>query len=240
MTAHVLMLSSSRQGNEPYLEHASAHILAHLGDVRDIIFIPYAAVTKSYDAYVDAVANALPQCNVIGLHTVDDPVAAIQSAKKNNQAIVVGGGNTFHLLYTLYNTALIVPIKHAIADGTPYIGWSAGSNICGMTISTTNDMPIIAPPSFEALGVVPFQLNPHYSDFHPPGHNGETRDQRLTEFTTLYPAMPVVGIREGTALRLSNNALTLLGDKGGFIFLGKEKTAITPQQDLTELLDNPL
>ncbi|MDB2330697.1 Type 1 glutamine amidotransferase-like domain-containing protein, partial [Alteromonas sp.] len=77
-------------------------------------------------------------------------------------------------------------------------------------------------------------------DFHPPGHNGETRDQRLTEFTTLYPAMPVVGIREGTALRLSNNALTLLGDKGGFIFLGKEKTAITPQQDLTELLDNPL
>ena len=144
------------------------------------------------------------------------------------------------MLYTLYNNALMVPIKHAIADGTPYIGWSAGSNICGMTISTTNDMPIIAPPSFEALGVVPFQLNPHYSDFPPSGHNGETRDQLLAEFTTLYPTMPVVGIREGTALQLSNNALTLLGDKGGFVFLGKDKTAITPKQDLTELLDNPL
>ncbi len=127
MTAHVLMLSSSRQGDEAYLEHARALIFAHLGEIRDLLFVPYAAVTQTYDSYVDAVATALPECKVTGLHSVEDPVAAINNAKKNGQAIVVGGGNTFHLLSTLYANALIVPIKHAIADCTPYIGWSAGT-----------------------------------------------------------------------------------------------------------------
>lgn len=238
MTAHVLMLSSSRQGDEAYLEHARALIFAHLGDVRDLLFVPYAAVTQSYDEYVNAVANALPECKVVGLHTVDDPVTAINHAKKNGQAIVVGGGNTFHLLSTLYANALIVPIKHAIADCTPYIGWSAGSNICGQSIRTTNDMPIIEPPSFDALDIVPFQLNPHYTDYQPPGHNGETRDQRLAEFTALNPTTPVVAIREGTALRLSENQLKLLGEKGGFIFLGSEKAPINSGDDLTYLLDS--
>ena len=238
MTAHVLMLSSSRQGDEAYLEHARTLIFAHLGDVRDLLFVPYAAVTQSYDEYVSAVANALPECNVVGLHTVDDPVTAINHAKKNGQAIVVGGGNTFHLLSTLYTNALIVPIKHAIADCTPYIGWSAGSNICGQSIRTTNDMPIIEPPSFDALDIVPFQLNPHYTDYQPSGHNGETRDQRLAEFTALNPTTPVVAIREGTALRLSENQLKLVGEKDGFIFLGNEKTPINSGDDLTYLLDS--
>jgi len=238
MTAHVLMLSSSRQGDEAYLEHARTLIFAHLGDVRDLLFVPYAAVTQSYDEYVSAVANALPECNVVGLHTVDDPVTAINHAKKNGQAIVVGGGNTFHLLSTLYANALIVPIKHAIADCTPYIGWSAGSNICGQSIRTTNDMPIIEPPSFDALDIVPFQLNPHYTDYQPSGHNGETRDQRLAEFTALNPTTPVVAIREGTALRLSENQLKLVGEKDGFIFLGNEKTPINSGDDLTYLLDS--
>ncbi len=237
MTAHVLMLSSSRQGSEPYLEHAKAHIFAHLGDIRDLLFIPYAAVTQSFDAYVEAVANALPECKVVGLHTFDDPALAINNAKKNGQAIVVGGGNTFHLLSKLYANALMVPLKHAIADATPYIGWSAGSNICGQSIRTTNDMPIIEPPSFDALDIVPFQLNPHYTDYQPPGHNGETRDQRLAEFTTLNPSTPVVAIREGTALVLSQHTLTLKGEKDGFIFLGKEKKVIHSGEDLTQLLD---
>ena len=116
MTAHVLMLSSSRQGDEAYLEHARALIFAHLGDVRDLLFVPYAAVTQSYDEYLDAVSKALPECNVTGLHTLEDPATAVNNAKKNGQAIVVGGGNTFHLLSTLYANALIVPLKHAIAD----------------------------------------------------------------------------------------------------------------------------
>lgn len=248
MTAHVLMLSSSRQGSEPYLEHARALIFAHLGDIRDLLFVPYAAVTQSYDAYVDAVATALPECKVTGLHSVDDPVAAINNAKQNGQAIVVGGGNTFHLLSTLYANALIVPMKHAIADGTPYIGWSAGSNICGQSIRTTNDMPIIEPPSFDALDIVPFQINPHYTDYRPPGHNGETRDQRLAEFTVLNPTTPVVAIREGTALKLSEATLTFEdgrenkadNEHDGFIFLGKEKTPINAGDSLNQLLDSAL
>lgn len=248
MTAHVLMLSSSRQGSEPYLEHARALIFAHLGDIRDLLFVPYAAVTQSYDAYVDAVATALPECNVTGLHSVEDPVAAINNAKQNGQAIVVGGGNTFHLLSTLYANALIVPMKHAIADGTPYIGWSAGSNICGQSIRTTNDMPIIEPPSFDALDIVPFQINPHYTDYQPPGHNGETRDQRLAEFTTLNPTTPVVAIREGTALKLSESILTFEdgrenkadNEHDGFIFLSKEKTPINAGDSLNQLLDSVL
>ena len=237
MTAHALMLSSSRQGDEAYLEHARPHILAHLGDIRDLLFVPYAAVTGTYDEYVNKVAEALPECNVTGLHTVEDPVSAINHAKENGQSIVVGGGNTFHLLSTLYAGALMVPIKHAIADATPYIGWSAGSNICGQSIRTTNDMPIIEPPSFEALNIVPFQLNPHYTDYQPEGHNGETRDQRLFEFTALNPITPVVAIREGTALTLTNNKLTLVGEKEGCLFLGNEKSPIAPGADLTELLN---
>jgi dipeptidase E len=237
MTAHALMLSSSRQGDEAYLEHARPHILAHLGDIRDLLFVPYAAVTGTYDEYVNKVAEALPECNVTGLHTVEDPVSAINHAKENGQSIVVGGGNTFHLLSTLYAGALMVPIKHAIADATPYIGWSAGSNICGQSIRTTNDMPIIEPPSFEALHVVPFQLNPHYTDYQPEGHNGETRDQRLFEFTALNPTTPVVAIREGTALTLTDNKLTLVGKKEGYLFLGNEKSPIAPSTDLTELLN---
>lgn len=238
MTAHALMLSSSRQGDEAYLEHARAHILAHLGDIRDLLFVPYAAVTGTYDEYVNKVAEALPECNVTGLHTVEDPVSAINHAKENGQSIVVGGGNTFHLLSTLYAGALMVPIKHAIADATPYIGWSAGSNICGQSIRTTNDMPIIEPPSFEALNIVPFQLNPHYTDYQPEGHNGETRDQRLFEFTALNPTTPVMAIREGTALTLTNNKLTLVGEKEGYLFLGNDKSAIAPGADLTEFLNH--
>ena len=238
MTAHALMLSSSRQGDEAYLEHARPHILAHLGDIRDLLFVPYAAVTGTYDEYVNKVAEALPECNVTGLHTVEDPVSAINHAKENGQSIVVGGGNTFHLLSTLYAGALMVPIKHAIADATPYIGWSAGSNICGQSIRTTNDMPIIEPPSFEALNIVPFQLNPHYTDYQPEGHNGETRDQRLFEFTALNPTTPVMAIREGTALTLTNNKLTLVGEKEGYLFLGNDKSAIAPGADLTEFLNH--
>ncbi|AMJ94315.1 peptidase E [Alteromonas stellipolaris] len=240
MTAHVLMLSSSRQGDEAYLEHARSLILAHLGSIRDLLFIPYAAVTQSYDNYVSAVASALPECNVTGLHTFGNPIQAINNAKANNQAIVVGGGNTFHLMHTIYQQNLLVSLQHAISEGTPYIGWSAGSNICGQSIRTTNDMPIVEPKSFNALNVVPFQLNPHYSDYHPPGHNGETRDQRLAEFTVLNPSTPVVAIREGTALSLSQQKLTLVGEKGGFIFLGDEKRPIAPNDDLTELLNSSL
>ncbi len=236
MTSHVLMLSSSRAGNEEYLEHAKRPILSHLGERREILFVPYAGVSIGWDEYTAKVQAALPECKVIGLHTFDEPLRAVLEAKANNQAIAVGGGNTFHLLATLYHLGLIEPLRQVIAEGVPYIGWSAGSNICGATIRTTNDMPIIEPHSFNALNVIPCQINPHYTDFHPPGHNGETRDDRLQEFTRLHPTIPVIAIREGTALLLSQGELTLTGEKGGFVFLGEDKKPINAGQTLTEYM----
>ena len=230
---HILMLSSSRMGDEQYLEHAEPMIQAHLGDCRDVLFIPYAGVTLGWDDYVEKVQQALPSLKVTGIHTADDPIAAVESAS----AIVVGGGNTFNLLYQLYNNDLLDVIRRKVASGTPYIGWSAGSNICGASIRTTNDMPIIEPPSFTALGFVPCQLNPHYTDYQPPNHNGETRDDRLFEFTALNPTTPVLAIREGTALLLSNQRMTLKGKLPGFCFRGAEKHAIEPEQDLSEFLN---
>lgn len=230
---HVLMLSSSRMGSEDYLEHAHPMIMTHLDHCRDILFIPYAGVTLGWDDYVSKVQQALPELRVTGIHTATDPVEAVKSA----DAIVVGGGNTFNLLHQLYENNLINVIQEAVANGTPYIGWSAGSNICGMSIRTTNDMPIIEPQSFNALGFVPCQLNPHYTDYQPPNHNGETRDDRLFEFTALNPDTPVLAIREGTALLLSQKRLTLKGSLPGFYFSGAEKHAIEPEQDLTEFLN---
>ncbi|QJR79797.1 dipeptidase PepE [Alteromonas pelagimontana] len=236
MTAHVLMLSSSRQGTEDYLAHAKPHILTHLGKRRELLFMPYAGVTTSWDDYVGAVQSALPECQVKGIHQFTDPAAAVAQADANGQTIVVGGGNTFHLLNTLYQNNLISPIQQAIDCGTPYIGWSAGANICGATIRTTNDMPIIEPPSFNALGILPCQLNPHYTDYQPPNHNGESRDQRLAEFTTLHPDIPVLAIREGTALRLSSGQMTLLGDKDGVVFKGTTRTILRVGEDLSKYL----
>ena len=236
MSAHVLMLSSSRVGDEAYLVHAKPHILAHLGDIRDILFVPYAGVTVSWDDYTEKVQAALPELTITGLHTVDNPAQAVADAVHNRTAVLVGGGNTFNLLSCLYRYALVAPLQLAISQGMPYIGWSAGSNICGATIRTTNDMPIIEPPTFDALAVLPCQLNPHYSDYHPPGFNGETRDQRLAEFTTLNPDTPVLAIREGTALQLTKGAMTLLGEHGGFIFQGNSKTAINQGDNLNQFM----
>ncbi|MCW8107882.1 dipeptidase PepE [Alteromonas ponticola] len=236
MTSHVLMLSSSRAGTENYLEHAKQPILSHLGTRREILFIPYAGVSIEWDEYTEKVQEALPECKIRGLHTFEDPLRALLEANANSQAIAVGGGNTFHLLATLYHYGMVEPLRQVIADGTPYIGWSAGSNICGATIRTTNDMPIIEPHSFNALNILPCQINPHYTDYHPPGHNGETRDDRLQEFTRLHPTIPVLAIREGTALRLSKGELTLVGENGGFVFLGKDKKPIEAGENLTEYL----
>lgn len=230
---HVLMLSSSRMGNEAYLTHARPMILTHLRDCRDVLFIPYAGVTLGWDDYVNKVQQALPEVRVQGIHTAADPVEAVTSAS----AIVVGGGNTFNLLHQLYENAVLQAIREKVAAGTPYIGWSAGSNICGQSIRTTNDMPIVEPRSFAALGFLPCQLNPHYTDYQPPNHNGETRDDRLYEFTALNPSTPVLAIREGSALLLSEHRLILKGSLSGFVFSGAQKQAIEPEQDLTEYLN---
>jgi dipeptidase E len=232
--ANLLLLSSSRVKQSAYLEHALPMIKQHLQGVSQLLFIPYAAVSLDYDEYTQKVQQALGALNVEvkGIHTSADPVAAIKSA----EAIVIGGGNTFHLLHQLYLHQLLAPIRERVAQGMPYIGWSAGSNIAGLSIKTTNDMPVIEPPSFDALGLVNFQLNPHYTDYNAPGHNGETRAERLAEFMVLHPDTPIVAIIEGTALTLCKQALRLIGPEHGYIFKDGQKTTMTTQSNLDYLL----
>lgn len=215
----ILMLSSSRVNNCAYLADAKPMIMAHLSTITDCLFIPYAGITMSYDEYTDTVQQALPDLSITGIHTYADPQQAIQTAK----AILVGGGNTFELLHQIQTQGLVEVIQDVVKHNTPYIGWSAGSNICGATIRTTNDMPIVEPASFSALNFVPCQLNPHYTDEHPVGFHGETRDQRLSEFVTLQPHIPVIGIREGSALLLDETdqhqpRLTLVDGPDGILY----------------------
>jgi dipeptidase E len=189
-------------------------------------------VTISWDDYTAKVQAALPDLSIVGLHTFDDPVKAIE----NCDGILTGGGNTFQLLDTLYQHSLGRAIFDAVAQGTAYAGWSAGANIAGRSIRTTNDMPIVQPPSFDALQLVPFQLNPHYTEYQPPGHNGETREDRLREFMMVAPDMPVVGIPEGVALIRQNNKLTINGAPGAYIFSNGEKSTYQDGDDISFLL----
>ncbi|MGQ8366707.1 dipeptidase PepE [Glaciecola sp. 1036] len=230
----VLMLSSSSYADYDYLAYAQDWIQQHLENISEVVFVPFAGVTIDWDEYTQKVQDALPFIKVIGLHSCDSPSTRLQNA----QAILVGGGNTFNLLHQLYLQELLPIIKQKIASGTPYIGWSAGSNICGLSIRTTNDMPIIEPKSFDALAVLNAQLNPHYTDQHMEGFHGETRDQRLLEFSTLWPEIPVIGIREGSALLLENNQLRLLGTQKAVLFHGAQKKVIEQDHDLAGFLNN--
>lgn len=212
-TRQLLLLSNSRAPDGTYLKWARQEIKAFLGDVRvAALFIPYAAVPGSesaYDAYAQRVRAAFGGLghNLRSLHQAVDPVQAVRTAA----AIVIGGGNTFHLLARLYAAGLLEIIAERVRAGVPYIGWSAGSVVACPTIATTNDMPIIEPPSLRALGLVEFQINAHYTDVHPPGHQGETRAERLAEFLSLQPAVTVVGLREGSLLRVEGGAVRLSG-----------------------------
>lgn len=235
---NLLLLSSSRVGKTEYLAHAKDLIKSHLNGIDEILFIPFAGVTISYDQYTQMVQDALADLSikVVGIHQTEQMQQAVQNAK----AIVIGGGNTFHLLYQLYQNGLIELIQQQCNNGTPYIGWSAGSNVAGLTIKTTNDMPIIQPPSFDALALLPYQLNPHYTDYTPPGHNGETREQRLQEFMVVNNS-PILGIVEGTGLQLSKGKLRLVSSdpaqlNQGFLFTNGEKQSFDLTTDLNQLL----
>lgn len=236
---NLLLLSSSREGNSGYLEKARKdieHFLSKTSNSNPVkaIFIPFAGVSISYDDYAKMVSDALAELPVelISLHQTDNPEQAIKKA----DAIVVGGGNTFHLLHQLYQFDLIGTIRERVMHGTPYISWSAGSNIAAPGIFTTNDMPIIQPPSFHALHLVPFQINPHYLDQHPPGFNGETREQRLQEFMVVNPDAITVGLPEGTAIQLINDSASILGEHPVMLFKDGKKTELSKEQDLAFLL----
>ncbi len=232
----LLLLSNSRDASGNYLRHAHARIHDFLGErVTTALFIPFAAVTRGLDAYAASTRASLAEMGyaLTSVHDVPDPVAAVERA----QAIVVGGGNTFQLLRRLYATQLLAPIRARVAAGVPYVGWSAGSVVTGPTIGTTNDMPIVEPPTLRALGLVPFQINAHYTDFHPPGHQGETRAERLAEFLAVHPTATVVGLREGSLLRVEDDDVHLLGTAGACVFAnGREPAEYPPGASLPFLI----
>ena len=238
-TNRILVFSSSRTGNGGYLQMALPVIKNFLGDhLFTIAFIGFAAVDNNYEAYADMVRTAMSSLpyKIITVKP-DDAKATIENA----DVIITGGGNTFKLLHDIYDCQLLDVIRDKVNKGTPYIGWSAGANIAGPGIGTTNDMPVIAPKSFNALGLLPFQINPHYTNAKPAGHNGETRDQRLEEFMQMNPGLPIVALPEGTALQLEGNQLHFIGEKGAVLFYWDEKDVATkreilPDEDLSFLL----
>ena len=205
----LLLLSNSTSPGRSYLTHAVPWLGEFLDGAQRVAFVPYAGVTVSWDDYAAKVRDALAPLGseLVSVHETASPLEALEAA----DTVLVGGGNTFHLLREMYTTELVDAIRQRVQDGMPFVGWSAGSNVACPTIRTTNDMPIVEPPSFDALGFVPFQINPHYTDAHPDGHQGETRAQRLAEFVTANPDVPVIGLPEGTALRIDGRQLDLLG-----------------------------
>lgn len=234
----LLLISNSTNPGEPYLDYPKHHINDFLGKppVR-ALFIPYAGVTVSFDEYETRVQERFAEVGhqITSIHHASDPVEAVEAA----EAIVVGGGNTFQLIKMIQDHGLIEPVRRKVQSGTPYIGWSAGSNVACPTIRTTNDMPILEPDGFHAFNLVPFQINPHYTDKNPPGHAGETREDRIMEFLEVNRKVVVLGLREGCILRVEGPQMNLIGERSLRIF----RYGIIPEewdhtQDLSVFLNS--
>ena len=226
----LLLISNSTNPGEAYLAHPKYEIQEFLGrDTVEALFIPYAGITFSYDDYEAKVNNRFAEIGhrVKSIHHFADPLEAVKKAK----AIIVGGGNTWKLVRMLHDNKLIDAIREKVLSGTPYIGWSAGSNIACPTLRTTNDMPIVNPMTFEVCNLVPFQINPHYLDNNPENHGGETREQRIEEFITENKDVYVVGLREGTMLRYENDNLKFIGKHRARIFKFGEKPKELSEKD---------
>jgi dipeptidase E len=213
MSERLLLLSNSRAPDGSYLRWPREHITSFLGKTLSrVTFIPFAAVPgtpANYDAYTDKVRAVFAEMEYAldSVHENADPAGALRNA----QAIVVGGGNTFHLLAQLHTFGLVDVIAARVREGVPYVGWSAGAVVACPTLSTTNDMPIVEPRSFRALGLAPFQINAHYTNALPAGHQGETRAERIAEFLALHPHLPVIGLREGALLRVEGKMTSVAG-----------------------------
>ncbi len=213
----LLLLSNSTNPGEKYLSWPMPHIMDFLAsDVKKILFIPYAGVTISHDDYLEAVAAPLSASGFLveSIHQLEDA----ENPFEDFDAIAVGGGNTFQLANLLQQKKLLKPMKKAVENGMPYIGWSAGSNIACPTIMTTNDMPIVEPPSFHGLNLIPFQINPHYTEATIPNHGGESREMRLQEFIYVNENIPVVALPEGSLLRIEGKELHYIGQENCKVF----------------------
>lgn len=235
----LLLISNSTLAGQGYLEYTLPYIKDFLGkDIKKVLFIPYAAVTFSFDEYQKKVQDKFSdldyEVDSIHQYSYDKKKQAIKDA----EAIVVGGGNTFHLLKHMQQEDLLDIIRYEALKGKPFIGWSAGSNVACPTICTTNDMPIVDPDSFHAINLLRFQINPHYIDVQHEGHAGETRDQRIEEYLAANPYNLVVGLREGTMFRVDDGEIHLLGDKKAKIFRYQEEPyELGPDDDFDFLFD---
>ena len=231
----IIIASTSTIHGSGYLEYILNDLAIFFKDANEILFIPYARPGGiSYDDYTKKAKEAFLKVDktVKGLHTFENPIEAIKNAK----GIFVGGGNTFVLVNQLYKNSLIDVLRKTVSSGTPYLGTSAGSNICGLTIKTSNDMPIVYPPSFNVLGLVPFNINPHYLDPDLNStHMGETRETRIKEFH-IYNTPPVIGLREGSWLLMKNDSIILKGSLTARIFeYNKAPYEIEPETELNTL-----
>jgi dipeptidase E len=214
---NLILASTSTLHGSQLLEYIYDELKVHFSECEEILFIPFARPGGiTHDEYNEKITNAFKNIgkSVKGLHECSDPISAIENAK----GIFTGGGNTFVLINQLYRRSLIEPLKNALNNGVPYLGTSAGTNICGLSIGTTNDMPIVYPQSFDALKMVPFNINPHYIDPDPSStHMGETRETRINEFHK-FNDIPVVGLREGSFIEVKNEQIFLRGRLAARIF----------------------
>ena len=232
---NLLLISNSTNAGEAYLKYPINEIAKSLEGIDEVVFVPYAAVTFSYDEYEAKVQDRLNEIGVKvrSIHHAINKRNFIRHAK----AIMIGGGNTFALLKKMQEEDLLDMIFHRVKAGVPYIGWSAGSNVTCPTICTTNDMPIVQPESFRAIGLVSFQINPHYLDANPEGHAGETREQRIKEYLEANRSRYVVGLREGCMLRINDKGIELIGSRSMRVFKkGQETFEVQPGDNIDFLI----
>lgn len=240
MTMRLLLISNSTNAGEAYLDYPKHNIHDFLGEkCVKCLFIPYAGVTVTWDDYEKKVKNRFNEVghDIVSIHHFDDPVKAVEEA----DCIVIGGGNTWKLLHDMHANKLIEPIRKKVLGGTPYIGWSAGSNVTCPTLMTTNDMPIIDPLGFDALNLIPFQINPHYLDKKVEGHGGESREDRILEFIEVNREVYVAGLREGCMFIVEGDKMRIVGQRNLRLFkYGEETREIAPTEDFTFLLKKPM
>ena len=232
---NIIIASTSTLHGGNYLEYLLPELQSFFSNVKQLLFIPYARPSGiSHDDYTKKVSEAFNKINISvkGIHEFENPVEAIENA----EGIFTGGGNTFLLVSQLYKNNVIDALEKVVKNGTPYLGTSAGSNICGLTMNTTNDMPIVYPPSFRTLGFVSFNINPHYLDpIEGSTHMGETREIRINEFHHFNP-QPVVGLREGSWLAVKGDSVKLKGTLTARIFKRNENPIeVEPNSDLSNL-----
>lgn len=232
-TSRILLISNSAVYGRGYLDHVEEEIKALLGHAKTVLFFPFALFDRDGYAAKAKVRFAAMGYAVEPVQATNNPQTAIEQT----DAIFIGGGNTFRLLKALQDLDLLEPIRRRVKNGTPYIGSSAGANVAGPTIKTTKDMPIVQPRSFDSLGLVPFQISPHYLDPDPAStHMGETQEERILQFLEENET-PVVGIREGAWLLIENGAVTLRGQTDARIFRrGHAPVEITPGTEISELV----